>query len=125
MIFYIFSANQNYRYNPANDGKYHPSNDGKYNADNGRYVHQDVKYEHVVGGTGGSGGSGGGGGSGDGAPAAPKYRPTAPKATPVVRVAPPVTAAPRRIVNVPAQPPTGWRTIRYDDDIDTSGYHYL
>lgn len=111
LLFFHFYCWEFYipRYRPQDDGRYRPSNEGKYGGSDGRYIHQDSKYQHVVGGTGGSGGSGG---FGSGAPATP--------IVPVVNYAPV-----RRIVSVPAQPPTGWRTIRYDNEIDPAGYHYL
>lgn len=100
-----------FRYNGLNDGQYHPDNSGQYSGDNGAYHHQDVKYVHIVGGQGGQGGFGGSGGN-------VRY-------TPTPTAAPAPAPAPRKIVQQPAQPPTGWRIIQWNKDIDTAGYHYL
>lgn len=84
-------------------------------------MHDDVKYKHIIGGEGGGGGFGSGGGAGaggGGGGGAPAYVNIAPKK-------PTVSVTQRTIVSAPQQPPTGWKVIRWDKDIDTSGYHYL
>lgn len=118
LLVAVAVANAQFQYRPATqyrgveDGQYHPSNEGRYVHDSGKYVHKDYKYVHVVGADGGAGGNG------------PAYRATPEQR--FVQVAAP-TAAPRRIVNVPAQPPTGWATIRFNNELapQADNYHYL
>ncbi|XP_037955109.1 larval cuticle protein LCP-30-like [Teleopsis dalmanni] len=135
-----YRAGNDGRYRGGDDGRYRPDNDGTYRADNrglneGRYIHQDVKYQPFIdrigSGAGGSGGGGGGGriGAGVGSSIGSRIGSTVSPPSRNLALGSGLTAAPQNLQLSQGKGTGagggGWRIIRQEDTVNQDGYHYL